>query len=73
MSSLLFWNINNKPIHRLIRALVVQYAVDVLVLAECSVSEARIEDFHLLRGRLLDEAAHGQTRVHSPDAAPSVR
>jgi len=54
----LFWNINNKPLHRHIRELVDQHAVDVLVLAECNLSEATVlnalntgkaADFHFTR------------------------
>ena len=42
MITFLFWNLNNKPLHRHIRELADQHAADVLVLAECNVSEATL-------------------------------
>jgi hypothetical protein len=42
MITFLFWNINNKPLQRYIRELADQYTVDVLVLAECRLSEATL-------------------------------
>src|ERR1017187_9049503 len=58
MTTFLFWNINNKPLHRQVRELADEHAVDVLVLAECNLSEATLlnalntgkaADFHSTR------------------------
>lgn len=58
MTTFLFWNINNKPLHRQVRELADEHAVDVLVLAECNLSEATLlnalntgkaADFHFTR------------------------
>lgn len=40
MTTFLFWNINQKPLENVIKALVDEHQVDVLILAECNISPA---------------------------------
>lgn len=40
MTTFLFWNINQKPLENIIKALVDEHQVDVLILAECNISPA---------------------------------
>jgi exonuclease III len=42
MTTFLFWNLNRKPLHDLIANLAATYSVDVLMLAECAISPARV-------------------------------
>lgn len=44
MLTFLFWNLNRKPLEKLISAAVRQYAVDVLLLAECNIKYATLLD-----------------------------
>lgn len=40
MTTFLFWNINRKPLEKVIKALVDEHQIDVLILAECNISPA---------------------------------
>lgn len=43
MPSFLFWNLNNKPLGKEVASLCHEYSVDVLVLAECEITEVELQ------------------------------